>query len=59
MTPKQLTNVLILARMGLAQFAADRGQPNEAIAEVAADLVAAQQFAATYLPTDANPRSEP
>ncbi len=55
MTPKQLTNVLILARMGLAQFAADRGQPNEAIAEVAADLVAAQQFAATYRPTDANP----
>jgi len=47
-TPKQLNNALALIRMGLAQVAADRGQSEEAVAEIAADVVAVKQWMATY-----------
>lgn len=48
MTPKQLANVLALARMGLSQVAADRANSEEAVAEIAADVVAVKRWAATY-----------
>jgi len=34
--------------MGLAQVAADRSQSEEAVAEIAADVVAVKQWMATY-----------
>jgi len=49
-TPKQLNNVIALARLGLAQIAADRSQSEEAVAEISADVVAVKAWAKTYEP---------
>ena len=48
MTPKQLHNTITLARIGLAQVAADRAQSEEAIAEISADVVAVKVWAKAF-----------
>jgi len=55
MLPKQLNNILALARMAMSAVANDKGVTEEALAEIAADLVAVKKFAATYVvPVDPN-----
>ncbi len=55
MLPKQLNNVITLARMAMAAVANDKGVTEENLAEIAADLVAVKKFAATYaVPVDPN-----
>ncbi len=48
MTPKQLTNVVALARMAMQAVANDKTVSEESLAELAGDLLAVKRFAAEY-----------